>query len=97
MGRPAPPPGSLLGAELQLRRAGRPSTSVSAEIGVTYMTWLRLEKGSHRPSYDTAVKVARWLHWTTEQVMAASVEPAPLKQLVQAGAAELVGGDHRRG
>lgn len=77
MGRPAPTPGSLLGSELQSRRAGRPSTEVAPEVGVTYMTWLRLEKGTHRPTYDTAVKIAGWLGWSVERVMSASKEPAP--------------------
>lgn len=77
MGRPAPTPGSLLGAELQSRRAGRPSTEIAPEVGVTHSTWLRIEKGKHRPTYDTAVRLAAWLGWTVEQVMEAAKAPAP--------------------
>jgi plasmid maintenance system antidote protein VapI len=77
MARPPPQPGSLLGATLQSRRAGRPSTEVAPEIGVTHTTWLRLERGTNRPTYDTAVKLAAWLGWTTDQVMEAAARPAP--------------------
>lgn len=77
MGRPAPTPGSLLGASLQAQRAGRPSTEVAPGVGITHATWLRLERGTHRPSYDTAVKLAAWLGWTTDQVMQAADQPAP--------------------
>jgi hypothetical protein len=37
----------------------------------------RLERGTHRPTYDTAVKLAAWLGWTTDQVMQAAAQPAP--------------------
>lgn len=44
------------------------------------MTLSRLERGTHRPSYDTAVKLARWLGWTVEQVMEAASAPAPTQE-----------------
>lgn len=77
MGRPAPQPGSLLGAALQLKRGGRPSTELAPEVGVTHSTWLRLERGANDPSYPTAVKLAGWLGWTVERVMDAASEPVP--------------------
>lgn len=38
--------------------------------------YYRIERGMHRPSYDTAVKLAAWLGWTVERVMDASSTPA---------------------
>lgn len=72
MARPAPSPGTRLGVTLQERRAGRSSTVVGPEVGVTHSTWLRLERGTHQPSYPTAVKLAAWLGWSTDEVMAAA-------------------------
>jgi len=37
----------------------------------------RIERGTHRPSYDTAVRLAAWLGWSVERVMGAASEPAP--------------------
>lgn len=34
-----------------------------------------MERGTHRPSYDTAKKLAAWLGWTTDQVMEAAGRP----------------------
>jgi hypothetical protein len=42
--------------------------------------YYRLERGTHRPSYDSAVKLARWLGWTVEQVMEAAAAPPPAAQ-----------------
>lgn len=45
-------------------------------MGVSYMTLSSIERGAHRPSVDTAVKLARWLGWTVERVIEAATEPA---------------------
>lgn len=50
--------------------------AIGERTGVPYTTLSRLERGVHRPSYDTAVKLAAWLGWTVEQVMTAATEPA---------------------
>lgn len=34
-------------------------------------------RATHRPSYDTSVKLAAWLGWRMERVMGAAGEPAP--------------------
>lgn len=77
MPRPPPTPSTALGVALQERRAGRTSAEVAPAIGVDSSTLLRFERGANRPTYDTAVKLAAWLGWTVEQVMAAAVAPAP--------------------
>lgn len=50
----------------------------ASQAGVPHTTLSRLERGTHRPSADTALVLARWLGWTMEQVMAAADEPAPV-------------------
>lgn len=46
------------------------------ELEIYRNTYYRLERGTHRPSYDTAKKLAAWLGWTTDQVMEAAGRPA---------------------
>lgn len=77
MPRPPPTPSTVLGRAIQERRVGRTSAEVAPEIGVDFSTLLRFERGTHRPSYDTAVKLAAWLGWTTDQVMQAAAQPVP--------------------
>jgi hypothetical protein len=43
-----------------------------ALTGISFPTIHRLEHGLHRPSVDTALKLARWLGWTLEEVVEAS-------------------------
>lgn len=76
MPRPPPIPSTSLGRAIQARRGARASAEVAPEVGVDYSTLLRFERGTHRPSYDTAVKLAVWLGWTVEQVMSAAATPA---------------------
>jgi DNA-binding XRE family transcriptional regulator len=54
------------------RRLGRSQRAVADEVGVPHATLARLERGSHRPSWDTAVALAAWLGWTPGQVMDAA-------------------------
>lgn len=74
MPRPDPKPATALAVAIQARRGGGTSQEdAAAALGLTGVTLSRLERGAHRPSYDTAVKLARWLGWTVEAVMEAAV------------------------
>lgn len=52
--------------------------AIGVKLGVSRPTLSRLERGTHQPSADTALKLARWLGWSMEQVMEAAKAPAPL-------------------
>lgn len=65
-------PMTVLGTALRARRGEQSQREAAAEIGLTQPTFTRLERGSHTPSYPTAVALARWLGWTVEQVMEAA-------------------------
>lgn len=78
MSRAPAVPQTRLGAVVQRQRGTRSLQAVEREIGIPNTTLSRIERGG-RPSYDTALTLARWLGWTVEQVMeaaAAPVEPA---------------------
>jgi DNA-binding XRE family transcriptional regulator len=75
---PPPTPTTALGAAIQARREGRSSITAGQEVGVTHSTMLRLERGTVRPSADTARSLANWLGWTMEQVLDAADTPLPL-------------------
>lgn len=64
-----------LAAEVRRRRGDRSLPVTARDVGVSHPTILRLEQGG-RPSLDTAVKLARWLGWTVEQVVEAAEQPA---------------------
>lgn len=66
------PPRTALGVALRRRRAGRTGIEVASDLEIDHDHYYRLERGTHRPSYDTAVKLAAWLGWTTDQVMQAA-------------------------
>lgn len=72
MPRPRSAITTALGRALVEKRAARSLDAVGQELGVTFATLSRLERGTHRPSYDTAVKLAAWLGWSTDEVMAAA-------------------------
>lgn len=80
MPRPALPPGTLLGRAIRDRRGPTTQAEAAAGLGIVSLTLSRIERGTHRPSYDTAVKLAAWLGWSVEQVMNAAAEPAPPSQ-----------------
>lgn len=75
MPRPSLPPGSRLGIAIRERRGVQTQAGVASELGLVALTLSRLERGTHRPSYETAVKLAAWLGWTTDQVMNAAGQP----------------------
>lgn len=66
-----------LAEAIKQRRGLESGRSVARSLGVSAAMISRLEHGLHRPSYDTAVKLAVWLGWSTDQVMKAAGEPAP--------------------
>ncbi len=74
---PPPTPTTALGAAIQARREGRSSIAAGQELGVTHSTLLRIERGTVRPSADTARSLAAWLGWTMEQVFDAADTPLP--------------------
>lgn len=76
MPRPRKDPTTELGRAVVARRGGRSLQDIGGEMGVSYMTLSSIERGAHRPSVDTAVKLARWLGWTVERVIEAATEPA---------------------
>lgn len=77
MPRPPPVPSTALAAALQLRRNGRRQAVAAEEAGLPEATLSRIERGTHAPSYPTAVRLATWLGWTVERVMDAAAEPVP--------------------
>jgi DNA-binding XRE family transcriptional regulator len=77
MARPASAPISLLGHHLRLQRGSRDQTEVALDIGIPRSTLAGVERGTHAPSLATALKLAKWLGWTVEQVVEAAGQPAP--------------------
>ena len=69
-------PPNALSAELIARRGGQTQAEAAIEAGLAQRTWSALERGTHAPSAGTALKLARWLGWTVEQVLVAAEEPA---------------------
>ena len=60
---------------MQTRREEAPLRDIAKALGITDVTLSRLERGIHRPSADTARKLAAWLAWTMEQVLDAADTP----------------------
>ena len=58
------------------RRGGRQQREVAAELGTTDATVSRLERGLNVPTALVARALARWLGWTTDQVLDAAEQPA---------------------
>jgi len=57
---------------VQTRRGAQTLRALAAELGVANTTLSRIERGTHRPSADTAVALARWLGWRVESVLIAA-------------------------
>lgn len=64
-----------LGAALRARREAESTRALGERLGLTHSTVSRIERGTHRPSYDTAKALAAWLGWSVEQVMEAAERP----------------------
>ena len=76
MPRPRTAPDTKLGVTLVERRGERTLKEAANEAGIEESTFSRAERGVGRPTYETAVKLAAWLGWTTDQVMEAATMPA---------------------
>lgn len=61
---------------MRAHRGTRTQRDTEEATGIPRSTLGRLELGTHAPSADTALALARWLGWTMEQVMEASKTPA---------------------
>lgn len=75
-GTPLHPARTALGVAVRNRRSGVSQENAADDAGVPRGTLSRIERGTHRPTYDTAKALAIWLGWTIEQVMEASGVPA---------------------
>jgi transcriptional regulator with XRE-family HTH domain len=72
-GRVAGPTTTALGDALRAKRGETTASAVASQLGVDTATMTRIELGA-RPSFDTALKLARWLgeDWNVERVMEAA-------------------------
>jgi DNA-binding XRE family transcriptional regulator len=77
MPRPLLPASTALGVAIRDRRGVIEQQDAALAIGLPRTTLSRVERGTHTPNYATAVKLAAWLGWTTDQVMEAAARPAP--------------------
>jgi DNA-binding XRE family transcriptional regulator len=70
--RPPTQPVTDLGSAMQAKRGDVDPATMAARIGLKRSTYYSLERGSHRPSYETALVLAAWLgpEWTIERIMA---------------------------
>lgn len=59
------------------KRAGRQQREIAAELGMSDATISRLERGLNQPTAPAARALARWLGWTTDQVLDAAEQAAP--------------------
>jgi len=71
-----PTPSTALGVAIIACRGGRSGREAAAEIGIDQGMLSRLETGARSPSAQTARALARWLGWTTDQVLDAAGQPA---------------------
>jgi DNA-binding XRE family transcriptional regulator len=67
----------MLGRAVRARRGERGQVEAGAEAGLPHSTLSRIERGTHRPSVETARALAVWLGWTLEQVLDAAETRVP--------------------
>lgn len=60
---------------MRAKRGNQSLQQAAGDAGVPFSTLSRIERGTHAPSADTALALARWLGWSMEQVMEASKTP----------------------
>lgn len=60
---------------MQRRRGKTSQRQTAEEVGLPFATLSRIERGTHLPSVQTAMALARWLGWSVEQVMEAAGTP----------------------
>lgn len=75
VGRKPLPPATALSVALQNRRGTSTQREAAKVMGVHHATLARIERGTHRPSADTAVALAKWLGWSVEAVLEAAKTP----------------------
>lgn len=66
--RPAHPT-TQLGVAVQAKRGAAPLRALGDELGLNDTTLSRIERGTHRPSLDTARALAAWLGVSVEDVV----------------------------
>lgn len=69
------PPTTRLGAAMRDARGATTQAAAAVASGIPQPTLARIERGTHEPSLDTAVALARWLGWSVEQVVEAARTP----------------------
>ena len=72
MSRPVGPPKTALGAAMQARRRDVSGDEAAATLGIERTTYYRIERGAQAPSIDTCLRLAAWLGWTADMVIAAA-------------------------
>jgi DNA-binding XRE family transcriptional regulator len=75
MSRLPHPPTTRLGVALRSKRADQSQADAAEEANVPRFTLSRIERGAHRPTYDTAKALATWLGWSVDEVMTAAETP----------------------
>ena len=64
-------PTTALAAAIQARRGASKLRDIADEVGISWATLARLERGGGVQKIATRSAVARWLGWTEEQVIEA--------------------------
>lgn len=67
---------TALGDARRVHRGAIDGDIAATGSGNPASTFYRLECSTHRPSYDTAFKLAAWLGWTTGPIMKAADQHA---------------------
>lgn len=68
------PASGVLGRAIRAHRGGMRLVDLAAQLEIHHGTLSRLERGQ-QPSLATVLILARWLGWTTDQVIAAALAP----------------------
>lgn len=84
MPRPPSPPTTRLGQAMAAHRGNNSGRDAAAEIGIDSAAYHRIETGTRGPSGPTARALARWLGWTTDQVLDAAEQPVTTDTATQA-------------
>ena len=80
MPRPSHEPTTALGQALRTKRGERRVYAVAKEIGIAQSTLTRIEQGDGAPSATTALRLARWLDWSMEDVLLAALEDVQVEE-----------------
>lgn len=69
---------TALSLALRQQRGEAPLRPAARALGISHVTLLQLERGQRKPGLELALRLARWLGWSAEQVLAASSTFTPL-------------------